>query len=680
MLVRSLIFIAIIFSTNGLPYSPQTKTPYTAYQNSEQKSIFQIPEQPEVIFQPPEQQHVIFQTPEQQEVIFQPEQDGVIFQNSRQKMIFENPKQDTNQNQAYRGHFASDGLKFAEQDADFIISCIGLNRICVNKKDCVNGYIHSSKSTTYSSSIKTQQCRVHDQVCCTITKEFERKLKTSSKNVKDNSNNINYQTEQSSINYNQVAVTKERNEPNIFGSSMQSAFAIPTHVQLGCAAALICVEEKFCTMDGMISPEPVILSEKQLLRRVPMSSCKNPDNGIIGKCCRDPNYVDPWPTGNLPANYSGGFDEQGFPTFMNIVKVKLPNIPAKTTKIPAINRNVEYSKEVEPVLIPENSDISTKKVFLVPPNTGIDDRSGFNTPKTRSRCGIRNKVLKQSQETDSKTVFAEIPWQAMVLHLKERKILCSGVLIGNQDVLTAANCIYGLLPEDILIKLGEWKLGYELKHEEPLPFQIINVSSISIHPYYEGKPGEYDLAMLHLENPITFDRHISPICLPDSKHLLQNNKLCIATGWGKSILQAHYAGAIMHAISMNILSRERCKDVLLLSTNLGINVTNGTICAAPKEEKDNICDTDVGGPLACQNEHGAYELSGIYSQDTGCYPSNQVAVFASLDVAWVKKIISNSAVDGNKINIKYDANNENSASSDYRKSTLVTDNQYLPPH
>lgn len=125
-----------------------------AYQNSEQKSIFQIPEQPEVIFQPPEQQHVIFQTPEQQEVIFQPEQDGVIFQNSRQKMIFENPKQDTNQHQAYRGHFASDGLKFAEQDADFIISCIGLNRICVNKKDCVNGYIHSSKSTTYSSSIK----------------------------------------------------------------------------------------------------------------------------------------------------------------------------------------------------------------------------------------------------------------------------------------------------------------------------------------------------------------------------------------------------------------------------------------------------------------------------------------------------------------------------------------------
>lgn len=77
---------------------------------------------------------------------------------------------------------------------------------------------------------------------------------------------------------------------------------------------------------------------------------------------------------------------------MNVVKVKVPNTSAKTTKIPANNRNVEYSKEVEPILIPENSDISTKKVFLVPPNTGTDDRSGFNTPETRLRCGIRNKV------------------------------------------------------------------------------------------------------------------------------------------------------------------------------------------------------------------------------------------------------------------------------------------------
>lgn len=121
-----------------------------------------------------------------------------------------------------------------------------------------------------------------------------------------------------------------------------------------------------------------------------LQSCKNPDSGIIGKCCRDPNYVDPWPTGNLPANYSGGFDEQGFPTFMNIVKVKLP---VKTTKVPVKTPvNVEITKEIEPVLIGGNSDISSKKVYLVPPTTGGDDKGVFNAPELKLKCGIRNQV------------------------------------------------------------------------------------------------------------------------------------------------------------------------------------------------------------------------------------------------------------------------------------------------
>lgn len=42
-------------------------------------------------------------------------------------------------------------------------------------------------------------------------------------------------------------------------------------IQAGCAAALLCVEDQYCTLEGVISPEPVALSSKQLLRRVPLS-------------------------------------------------------------------------------------------------------------------------------------------------------------------------------------------------------------------------------------------------------------------------------------------------------------------------------------------------------------------------------------------------------------------------
>lgn len=384
--------------------------------------------------------------------------------------------------------------------------------------------------------------------------------------------------------------------------------------------------------------------EKEHFRRVPLSSCKNPDNGVIGKCCRDPNYVDPWPTENLPANYSGGFDEQGFPTFLNIAKVKPP-------------------QKVEPPLVPQHTHISTET--LAPPfgnkNTGRD----YDTSESRLACGVRNKVL---QGEESKTTFAEIPWQAMVLHSQDKKILCSGALIGTKEVLTAANCVDRLSPHDVSIKLGEWKLGYELKHEEPLPFEIINVSSISIHPGYKQGLGEYDLAMVHLENTATLDRHINPLCLPEPTKF-PNNKLCITTGWGKSILQAHYAGAIMHAINMDVLPNERCKQQLTY-TNFGENIVDGAICAATKAERNNVCETDVGGPLACQNEDGRYELAGIYSQDTGCRETNQVAIFAPLDKKWVQDTMPQTTPEESQINVNIE---------DYRKSTLSTNNEYLPP-
>lgn len=82
-------------------------------------------------------------------------------------------------------------------------------------------------------------------------------------------------------------------------------------------------------------------------------------------------------------------------------------------------------------------------------------------------------------------------------------------------------------------------MGYESKRDEPLPFQIIDVSSISIHPGYKQGHGGYDLAILHLNSPIILDLHINPLCLPDSKYLSRNDRPCISTGWGKSILQGN---------------------------------------------------------------------------------------------------------------------------------------------
>ncbi|XP_059350546.1 uncharacterized protein KIAA1522-like isoform X2 [Daphnia carinata] len=65
----------------------------------------------------------------------------------------------------------------------------------------------------------------------------------------------------------------------------------------GCAAALKCVPEEYCSIDGVMIDKPVFLSEQLKPYRTPLMSCLNVETNQIGFCCRDPLYNDPWPAG-----------------------------------------------------------------------------------------------------------------------------------------------------------------------------------------------------------------------------------------------------------------------------------------------------------------------------------------------------------------------------------------------
>ncbi|XP_035719216.1 uncharacterized protein LOC118440384 isoform X1 [Vespa mandarinia] len=495
-------------------------------------------------------------------------------------------------------------------------------------------------------------------------------------------------------------------------------FQVP--LQLGCAAALLCVEEQFCTKEGVISTQPITFTEKDILQRVPLSSCKNSENGIIGKCCRDPNYVDPWPTGNLPANYSGGFDEQGFPTFLNIAKVRPPKKPTSATKTastikPSVkpttssNEQIFTTKSSIPTLstlsnennyeVPDSSIHITKQdtgPFYTPQNPLISNETPFIEPRPftsniyntasskqnsvlvpsgqiQNKCGVRNNVLHTEELDKPVTSFGEIPWQAMILSNKHRSILCSGVIITPNIVLTTAYCVNGITPQEVSVKSGEWKLGYELEYEEPLPFEITNVSSIVIHPNYVLGSSLNDIAVLYLENAITYNRHVNPLCLSNSIETQTLNK-CIVTGWGQAIIKVHALGAIMNSLDLDILSPDVCMQHAS-GQKYNINIEYGSICAKSHNINHNMCQTEIGGPLACQRENGIYELAGLYSQDNGCSPTHQIAIFTPIDNDWLKKMIYY-----NEKNISSSTFNTKDDLYDYRKSDLPSKiNQYLPP-
>ncbi|XP_015517677.2 uncharacterized transmembrane protein DDB_G0289901 [Neodiprion lecontei] len=546
-----------------------------------------------------------------------------------------------------------------------------------------------------------------------------------------------------------------------------SAFA-PITVQVGCAAALICVEEQYCTLEGVISPQPVALTAQQIERRAPLSSCRNPDNGVIGKCCRDPNYVDPWPTGNLPANYSGGFDEQGFPTYLNIAKTRPPKKqptptkggafqPTKTVGVtptkgsflqptktvgltPTKGSFVQPTQTIAVTPSPYQKDVSGSpplkqfgnfsfgqfferpvesfqnvvSQFITPltstaaPDTPQSDNEITEKPVSSSpapifgifpnpfgknyvasdtidspaiiaphtpgtQCGLRNRVQRPSYLDRDDVAFGEIPWQAMILSTTDRKLLCSGVIVSPNAVLTAAHCVDGLRPEEVSIKAGEWKLGSEIQQEEPIPFEIVKVLNILPHPGYNSGSSSYDLAILLLEHPVRLDQHVDIICLGNIPQPTIGRK-CISTGWGKVVLQVHAAGSLMHGIDVDIVPQDECKR-RVQGAESPVAIDNTLTCVKAQKERNNMCQVDVGGPLACDRGDGIYELSGIYSYDTGCLPTNQVATYALIDTNWVKQTLSSPPLPNFERQVQKPA-----PVCDCQKSYLPPSlNQYLPP-
>ncbi|XP_061401268.1 inactive serine protease scarface [Musca vetustissima] len=325
----------------------------------------------------------------------------------------------------------------------------------------------------------------------------------------------------------QIFPTNQKRRPGQFVSAEQSSIPAVPATPSKCASALVCTDENYCSAIGVISETPVEITPF----RVPLTDCIIEGTGAPGKCCRDANYVDPWP--------------------VNLAGV----------------------------------------------------------------CAQRNKNTKPQGVKDIDTNFAEIPWQAMVLQNSSKSLLCGGAIIGDSLVLTTASCVQGVSVADLRVKAGEWQLG---STDEPLPFQLVGVKNVEVHPNYDPRSGSNNMAVIHLSQRLQFATHIQPICISDKDP--SPSETCVTTGWGKQALSIHEEGAIMHVTTTTPTSRSDC------------GADSSGVCSTTKFD---ACEFDSGSALACGTGSSVL-LKGIYSVENGCGEGETVR-FIKPDVAWVNK-------------------------------------------
>ncbi|NWW45011.1 FA10 factor, partial [Pedionomus torquatus] len=214
--------------------------------------------------------------------------------------------------------------------------------------------------------------------------------------------------------------------------------------------------------------------------------------------------------------------------------------------------------------------------------------------------------------------------QAVLLD-KYSRWFCGGTILNEYFILTAAHCVNRRKDLWVLVGMVD-------KDEEEPSRSIHRVEKIIAHAEYDTKIFDNDIALLKLEEPITFSEDVVPACLPEedfAKDVLMNQTFGIVSGFGKRFELGRMAKR-MKVLQIPYVDRDTC------NLTLHNSVTENMFCAGTDKNGDDVCVGDGGGPHVTQYS-GTYFVTGIISWGEGCGKKGKYGVYTNLSkfLPWV---------------------------------------------
>merc|ERR1712240_16095 len=178
--------------------------------------------------------------------------------------------------------------------------------------------------------------------------------------------------------------------------------------------------------------------------------------------------------------------------------------------------------------------------------------------------------------------------------------------------------------------------------------KVIKVKKITLHPDYNSRTVDNDIAVLELAEDLTFTDKMKPACLPSSETKDYSGSASTISGWGGTIgygrneqqPQQPKQCTLKETIVKLIASSDpMCSKLPGLATSSKIK-----LCAFAKDT--DTCQGDSGGPLTVP-ENGKYTLVGVVSYGWGC-ASSTPGIYARVQgfLPWIKNLISSGECSG----------------------------------
>uniref|UniRef100_G3P746 complement subcomponent C1r n=4 Tax=Gasterosteus aculeatus aculeatus TaxID=481459 RepID=G3P746_GASAC len=256
-------------------------------------------------------------------------------------------------------------------------------------------------------------------------------------------------------------------------------------------------------------------------------------------------------------------------------------------------------------------------------------------------CGQPTTLLSSYQRIIGGSDAPEnsIPWQVLLSLNGHRG---GGMVIGDRWIMTAAHNVMAngnpVSSENVRIFMG-------LNDVNTLLVSPVIAASIHIHPQYNNPnyvDFNHDIALIKMQDPVTFNSSIMPICLPAEGTAYIPGTMGLVTGFG---VTATTRGRIltnkMKYVHVPVVTQETCSNSITLLKKTGTNVpslTNNMFCAGVPEGGKDSCQGDSGGPYALRND-GRFWAAGIVSWGVECGKQGAYGVYTKVDQYrdWIDK-------------------------------------------